>query len=76
MPAANAMTEPPKFSYHELRKEVESTISDRKRKAPNRIMTGRLSNYTAGKQIAMMQAIAGILRELEKTEELNLPMRP
>ena len=70
------MTEISKFTYYELRKEAERTVSDRKRQAPNRIMTGRLSNYTAGKQIAMMQAIAGILRELEKTEELALPMDP
>ena len=61
---------PPPFSYRELRKEVERTISDRKRNAPNRIITGRLSNYQASKQIAMMQAIAGILRELERTEML------
>ena len=67
------MTEP-KFTYRELRKEAERTIANRKRQAPNRIMTGRLSNYAAGKQIAMMQAIAGILRELERTEELALPM--
>ena len=65
------MTEISKFTYYELRKEAERTVSDRKRAAPNRIMTGRLSNYTAGKQIAMMQAIVGILRELEKTEMLT-----
>ena len=63
------MTELPKFTYRELRKEAERTVSNRKRQAPNRIMTGRLSNYTAGKQIAMMQAIVSILRELEDTEQ-------
>ena len=63
------MTEPPQFSYRELRKEAERTVSALKRNAPNRIMTRRLSNYAAGKQIAMMQAIVSILRELEDTEQ-------
>ena len=70
------MNEQPKFSYRELCKEVEREVSLRKRIYPNRIQTGRLSNYAASKQIAMMQAIVGILRELEKTEELTLPMAP
>ena len=68
------MSEPPKFSYYELRHEAEREVSLRKRVYPNRIETGRLSNYQASKQIAMMQAIAGILRELEKTEMLAFPM--
>ena len=64
------MSEQPKFSYRELCKEVEREVSLRKRVYPNRIETGRLSNYAASKQIAMMQAVLHILRELEKTEML------
>ena len=61
---------PPIFSYRELRREAERELSLRKRIYPNRIQTGRLTNQQSQKQLAMMQAIAGILRELEKTEML------
>ena len=66
------MTEAPKFTYRELRREIEREISHRKRLYPVRINDGRLTNYQAQRQMAMIQAIWDILRELEKTEMLPL----
>ena len=60
----------PVFSYRDLRREAERELSHRKRIYPVRINDGRLTNYAASKQLAMMQAIVGILHELEKTEML------
>ena len=61
--------EPPKFTYGEMRAEMERELRRRKRVAPNRLLTGRRKD-TVMRELRILEAVIEVLRELEKSELL------
>ena len=58
------------FTYGEMRREAKRELRRRLRDYPNKIAKHRLTNAKAARQMALMEAIYNVLRELEKTELL------
>lgn len=58
----------PAFSLIELIECAEREVKIRLRAYPGRVLTGRMSRREADRQIAMMAAIAGRLREAREAE--------
>jgi hypothetical protein len=58
------------FAIRELVECAERELKLRHRVYRNRVDTGRMSQREADRQIAMMEAIAAKLRELEQAEML------
>jgi hypothetical protein len=62
----------PKFTLEQLRKEAEREVMLRKRVYPVRVADRRLTRAAAERRLALMQAIAELLREQEREKELLL----
>jgi hypothetical protein len=60
------------FSLLELIACAEREVKIRLRVYPGRVLTGRMSQQEADRQIAMMAAIAGRLREAAEREQERL----
>jgi hypothetical protein len=58
------------FTAEEKLAAVEREIALRRRVYPNRVMTGRMTQYFADRQIALFEAIAADLREHAAVERL------
>jgi hypothetical protein len=58
------------FTFDEMLRECDRELRMRKQVYPNRILTGRLKEREASRQMALMQAIRAVLNELAKTERL------
>ena len=55
------------ISYGEMRREAERELRRRLRDYPSKIAKHRLTNAKAAREMALMEAIRNVLRELEKT---------
>ena len=67
-----------KFTYREQRIEAEREVRMRKQVYPGRVLTLRMRQGEADRHLALMEAIAETLRELEKSEQitLDIPEKP
>lgn len=58
------------FTYEELKQCVQREIRLRKHVYPNRILTHRMTQKQADREIKMMEAIERIIAEMATTEQL------